>query len=369
MASKPKPFRADHIGSLGRPAELRQARERFIKHEIGLDDIHGLEDKWIRERIAMQERVGLQVITDGEFRRTSFRQIFFDKVAGFSQDRVPSDFEFTLADGRKRRASPVPRVADRLSRCAPIAVDEFKFIRATTNRTPKVTLPAPSLVHWFIGDAVLRDGPYRTAEELMVDLSAIYREELAELGKAGCSYVQIDEVAIPIMLDPQIQDHVRQRGEDHVALTDLYVKAINDAIRDRPDHMQIYLHMCRGNDGHGIGAGGYEPIAEQVFGKLNVDGYLLEYDTPRAGDFAVLRHIPRDAIVVLGLMSTKTTDVESVEFLQRRIDDATQHIDLERLCISPQCGFASAYFIERLTMDDEERKLARLVETADRVWL
>jgi 5-methyltetrahydropteroyltriglutamate--homocysteine methyltransferase len=230
-------------------------------------------------------------------------------------------------------------------------------------------LPAPSLAHWFVGNRVFAGSPYTSAGDYMADVARIYREEIAELASLGCTYVQIDEVPIPVICDASVQATIARRGEDAMALVDLYVDTINDAIRERPPGMTVVVHMCRGNEGvAGLGSGGYEAIAERVFGRLKVDGYLLEYDTPRAGDFAPLRFLPRDAVAVLGLVSTKVTEVESKDDLKRRVDEAARVVDLDRLGLCPQCGFATLYRYDRLGLDVQERKLELLVATARDIW-
>ena len=291
------PFRADHVGSLIRPAELRDARKAHLDGKLTRAQLAEIEDRCIREVIALQENAGLQAVTDGEFRRTSFREVLFANIEGFSKERAETDFEFEYADGSRRRATPVPKVATKLKRRGSMAAGDFKFLKSATKRTGKVMVPAPSFAHWFIGDATIADSPYTDKKQYMADVARIFREEIAELAALGCTYLQIDEVPIPVMADPKVQTIIRKRGEDHLVLIDLYVNAINDAIRDRPSNMTVVVHMCRGNEGiAGLGSGGYEPIAERVFGRLKVDGYLLEYETPRAGDFAPLRFVPKDKI-------------------------------------------------------------------------
>jgi 5-methyltetrahydropteroyltriglutamate--homocysteine methyltransferase len=370
MAQRTKPpFRADHVGSLIRPQELREARQAHLEGRLPAAELHALEDRLIRDAVAMQERVGLQVVTDGEFRRTSFREVLFESMEGFSRERVETDFSFAYADGSSRRATPVPKVVSRLKRSGSMAAADFAFLKTATNATPKVMLPAPSLAHWFVGDRVFAGSPYADAREYMADIARIYREEIAELAALGCSYVQIDEVPIPVTCDPAVQAIIARRGEDAMALIDLYVDTINDAIRDRPPEMTVAVHMCRGNEGvAGLGSGSYDAVAERVFGRLKVDGYLLEYDTPRAGDFAPLRFLPKDAIAVLGLISTKVPELESADTLKRRVDEAARVVDLDRLGLCPQCGFASLYRYDRMGLDLQERKLELLVATAREIW-
>jgi 5-methyltetrahydropteroyltriglutamate--homocysteine methyltransferase len=370
MAQRIKPpFRADQVGSLIRPQELRGARQSYLDGKIAIADLRKIEDRCIRDVIALQERVGLQAVTDGEFRRTSFREVLFSSMEGFSKERVETDFEFSYADGSKRRATPVPKVVSKLKRTGSMAADDFKFLKKATTATAKAMLPAPSMAHWFIGDAVFSGGPYASTQDYMADIARIFREEIAELAALGCTYVQIDEVPIPVMCDPNVQATIRKRGEDPLALIDLYVDTVNDAIRDRPANMAVAVHMCRGNEGvAGLGSGGYDAIAERVFGRLKVDGYLLEYDTPRAGDFSPLRFIPKDQIAVLGLISTKEPRLESKDEIKRRVDEAARFIDIERLGLSPQCGFATLYRYDRMGAELQEKKLQLLVSTAREIW-
>lgn len=370
MAERTRPpFRADHVGSLIRPQELRDARQAHLAGTVPAAELHALEDRLISEAVAMQEYVGLQAITDGEFRRTSFREVLFESIDGFSKERVETDFSFSYADGSTRRATPVPKVVSRLRRSGSMAAGDFRFLKTATRATPKVMLPAPSLAHWFVGDRVFAGGPYANAREYMADIARIFREEFAELASLGCTYVQIDEVPIPVICDTNVQATIERRGESPFALVDLYVDTINDAIRDRPPGMTVVVHMCRGNEGvAGLGSGGYEPIAERVFGRLKVDGYLLEYDTSRTGDFAPLRFLPKEAIAVLGLISTKVTELETRDALKRRIDEAARVIELDRLGLCPQCGFASLYRYDRMGRDVQKRKLELLVATAREVW-
>lgn len=360
------PFRADHVGSLIRPVELRQAREEHAAGKLPVESLREAEDRCIRDVIALQERVGLQSITDGEFRRFSFRDVLFECSTGFGE-RIETDFEFTYSDGSKRRATPVPKVIGKVKRKRGISTEDFKFLKPATRGTAKVMLPAPDLAHWFVGDRVF-SGVYSDRQEYLGDLAAVLREEIAELAKFGCTYVQIDEVPIPVMADAQVQAVIRSRGEDHLDLVDSYVDAINDALRDRPSGMTVCLHMCRGNEGSGLGSGGYDEIAERTFSRLQVDGYLLEYESARSGGFLPLRFIPKDKLVLLGLISTKSKALEPKDELKQRVEEASQVVDIERLGLCPQCGFATLYKYDRLTIDDQERKLAHLVETAREIW-
>jgi 5-methyltetrahydropteroyltriglutamate--homocysteine methyltransferase len=361
------PFRADHVGSLIRPPELRAAHQRFNEGRLGRDELHALEDNAIRNAVAMQERVGLQAITDGELRRNNWRDGFFESVAGFSVEKVGSSFTFTEFSGETHPGMPVPRVTGRLERKKAITADDFSFLRALTGRTAKATLPAPSVNHFFSGDRSLEGSPYRDRAQFFADVSAIYRAEIADLAALGCTYLQIDEVPIAVLCDPKNRDLVKRRGEEPDALVADYLAAINDAVHGRPKEMTVCVHLCRGNAGHGQASGGYAAVAEQLFA-LDVDGFFLEYDTERAGSFAPLRYLPQDKVAVLGIISTKLKALEPKDDVKRRIDEAASIAGLDRLCLSPQCGFASSFQTDRFTADDEERKLAHLVEIAREVW-
>lgn len=362
------PFRAEHVGSLIRPERLRRAREAWMAGTLPLEALQAQEDACIREAVAMQEAAGLQSITDGEFRRVSWREGFFENIAGFSAEREESDFEFRLASGERRRAAPVPSVVARLERMRGIATGEFAFLKAATGRTPKITLPAPSVMHFFRGRRAIDPAFYRDLDAFMDDVTRIYREELAGLSALGCTYVQLDEVALPIMCDSGAREVIERRGESPDEAIDLYIRSINDAVRDRPPGMTVCVHMCRGNVDEGIGSGGYEPIAERVFNELRVDGFLLEYDSPRAGDFSPLRHVPKGKAVRLGLISTKRAALEAADGLRARIDEASRYVPLEQLGLCPQCGFASGFRTARMSVEEEKRKLEHVVRVAAAVW-
>jgi 5-methyltetrahydropteroyltriglutamate--homocysteine methyltransferase len=367
MPAKP-PFRADHVGSLLRQPELIAAHTAHLEGRLPAQDLRALETVAIADAIAMQERVGLDAITDGELCRNNWRDRFFERVDGFSSHKVESSFIFTDYSGERRRGMPVPVVVGKLKRRASLTADDFAFLKSRTTRTAKATIPAPSANHFFSGDASLKGSPYRDREAFFADVTAIYRDEIADLAQLGCCYLQIDEVPIAVLCDPKNQARVRERGEDPESLIDDYIDAINDMVRDRPPSMTVCVHLCRGNAGHGQASGGYDPVAERLFQRTNVDGFFLEYDTERAGDFAPLRHLPKNKIAVLGIISTKLRELEPIDAVKRRIEEAARYVDLDRLCLSPQCGFASGYNVDRLTVADQERKLAHVVKIANEVW-
>ena len=364
-ATKP-PFRAEHVGSLLRPKELLDARYAEGPDKPSEDDLQALEDRLIPEAIALQESVGLQSITDGEFRRASFRSPVVSRVDGFTT--VPQEPIWAARDetGRSHPLGDAPLAIAELARNRGIATHEFEFIRPRTGRTPKIALPAPSY-HYFYRQ------PDKTAypdpDAYLDDLVRIYREELAELSDLGTTYVQFDEVIQAYMCDENIRQALAARGDDYKELSALYVDLINRIIEERPDDMTIAVHFCRGNSmGRWVAEGGYDAIAEIVFGGLKADALFMEYDTPRAGDFAPLRYVTDDKIVVLGLISTKTGNLEDKDDVKRRIDEAARLVPLDRLCLSPQCGFASRDKGNPITIDDQIAKLSLVVDVATDVW-
>jgi 5-methyltetrahydropteroyltriglutamate--homocysteine methyltransferase len=369
IANKP-PFRAEHIGSLPRPERLMAAREQHVAGRIPKAELTRIEDECVLEAVKMQERSGIEVVTDGEYRKRGWREFLYDKVQGFGPDTVERDFPIRLNDGRLAPTVLEPKVTARLARREPLTADDFSAVKKMTSKPVKATLPTPSVAHFFPGDAVLTRSVHADREGLMDDVARILREEIADLAARGCTYVQLDEVPLAVMCDPANMDVVRRRGEDPGVLIESYLNAINNSLRDRPANMAVGVHLCRGNYAQGMADGGYEPIAERLFNKLNVDGFFLEFDTPRAGDFAPLRHLPKSRKAILGLVSTKVADLESKDALKRRIDEASKYVDLDRLGVSPQCGFASIPVRAGLgfPMDITERKLGLIVELARDVW-
>jgi len=359
------PFRADHIGSMLRPAELRQA---FKDRQAGrIDDaaFAQIQDRSIRQAVALQEAAGLRVVTDGEFRRGSYWGRFVERIDGFVIK--PAVFKFRDDHGHEVDFTGTYAAA-RLSRRQPLALDEFTFLRDVTSVMPKITLPAPSTMHFYRCTDFADAGVYRDTESFFADLTAIYRAEIAALAAAGCRYIQLDEVALALLCDPAIRNKVEAAGEKPDRLVALYIESLNAAVAGAPSETIVGVHMCRGNfRGHYLGAGGYESVAERFFSAARVNHFLLEYDTARAGDFSPLRLV-RDKGVVLGLVSTKTAALEPVAELEQRTREAARYIDLDRLAISPQCGFASTVAGNPVTEADERAKLARVVEAADKIW-
>jgi 5-methyltetrahydropteroyltriglutamate--homocysteine methyltransferase len=358
--------RADHIGSLLRPKALREAFRKHAGGELGERELRATQDAAIRDVIRLQEDCGLPVITDGEFRRVSYWEKFVRLTAGL--DVRNAVFRFHDAEGHESDFT-APYVRARVARRAPIAVDEFRYVKEHTTRTAKITMPAPSTMHFYRLTDWGDRGVYRDAGAFFADLGKVYQQELAELAAAGCRYVQLDEVAVAILCDPAARDKVKAAGEDPERLVDLYIDAINQAVARRPRGVSIGVHVCRGNyKGMYLSEGGYDSVAEKFFGRTNVDHFLLEFDTPRAGGFGPLRHVPKDKGVVLGLVSSKTPALETLDDLRRRADQAARYIDRARLAISPQCGFASTMGGNPVTEADERAKLKLCVDAARAIW-
>ncbi len=362
MTHRP-PFRAEHIGSLLRPRDLKAAFGAHGRGEIDRLALDQAIDGAIIEAIRLQEECGLQVITDGEFRRGSWFLGFVDAVAGLTT--APSTFAFKGAHA----AWQCPFAERRLERVRGIATDEFEFIRTHTERTPKVTLPSPTAMHFWRGAECYAPGVYRDVETYFADLARIYRQELVELEALGCVYVQLDEVPIAMLCDPDVRSAVADRGDDPDALLRRYVALVNEALADRPGNMVVGMHLCRGNyKGQWMASGGYDPVAELLFGGLDIDAFFLEYDSQRAGGFEPLAALGDDKIAVLGLVTTKTPDNPGADDLRRRIEEASAYVPLERLALSPQCGFASSVGGNPVTEADERAKLRLVAEVAQAVW-
>jgi 5-methyltetrahydropteroyltriglutamate--homocysteine methyltransferase len=368
QAKKNPPFRAEHIGSFVRPESLLNAARARKAGTITDEALRQAADQAITEIVRFQESLGMPSITDGEFRRRSWSAGFIDAVDGFGLREGTIEFR-TQAVGRGAELSPYAKA--RLQRKRAIAADEFSFLKSTVRQgTPKTTIPAPDVMHYFMGPRAVDGAVYPDMELFFADLARIYREEIAELGRRGCSYLQIDDTALPCNCDEYIRASVSKRGEDPDALTARYVRLLNDAIRERPAGMTVGVHMCRGNlKGTWMAEGGYEPIAERLFNEAQVDAFFLEFDTPRAGDFTPLRHLPKGRSVVLGLVSSKTPVLERKDDIKRRIDAAARHVDLDRLALSPQCGFSSGGGSgQTVSRDDERRKLELVLNVAHEVW-
>jgi 5-methyltetrahydropteroyltriglutamate--homocysteine methyltransferase len=360
------PFRAEHIGSLLRPPELLAAHRAREAGSMAPEAVREVEDAAIADAIRLQEEIGLQSITDGEFRREKYFTHFAKAVEGFA--RTEGSVAFHDESGRPMSYT-TDVIVGRLRRVRGIATDELVFVQEHASRTPKVTLPDPASQHHFRYQRGVSDAAYPDLDELFADVARIYREELAELAELGATYVQLDDVAFPLLCDDKHRAEVQADGHDPDELLERYVDLTNVALADRPPSLVVAMHLCRGNNqGKWLGEGDYEPVAEQVFARLAVDALLLEYDTERAGGFEPLRFLAEDKRVVLGLVSTKTPALERKDDVLRRIDEASRFVPLERLAVSPQCGFASVEEGNPISPDDQRRKLELVVDVAERVW-
>jgi 5-methyltetrahydropteroyltriglutamate--homocysteine methyltransferase len=360
------PFRADHIGSLLRPPALRQAFRRRAAGAIGGGEFAQLQDRAIRDAVRMQEEIGFAVVTDGEFRRGSYWGRLVERTEGLAVREAL--LKFRDDDGRELDFT-APYATARLRRTQPLALDEFCFLRDIAAATPKITLPAPSTMHFLRFADFAAPQAYADVETFFADLAAVFAQEIAELAAAGCRYLQIDEIAVALLCDPLIRAKVAAAGGAPDLLLDRYVDLINSALANCPPEVVVGVHMCRGNfRGSYLAAGGYEWAAERFFARIRANHFLLEYDTPRAGDFAPLRFVPAGKSVVLGLISSKTAALEPLNHLRRRADEAARYIDLDRLAISPQCGFASSAGGNPLSQDEERAKLALTVAAARAIW-
>lgn len=372
---KTPPFRADHVGSLRRPERLMKARERLLgPHDLdhnfgphGNAELHRLEDEAIREVVKLQEGAGLRSITDGEFRRRIWWSEFMLSLEGV-QGTYRGQEKFRDTTGH---TVPAPRVdvTGRIRWKESVNVAPFRFLGSITKQTPKVTMPAPQQLYHFATRETVSRQAYPDMQAIWDDLAAAYSAELKALAAAGCTYVQMDEVVTSCLCDNTQREKLRQRGDDPDALLGNYIRTMNQIVAAKPAGMTLAMHTCRGNyQGHWMAEGGYDPVAERVFNEIKVDALFLEYDSPRAGSFAPLRFYPKDKTLVLGLVSTKTPELEKPDVLKKRIEEAARYVPLENLCLSPQCGFSSNYLGNPVTIDDERRKLELVVNTARSVW-
>ncbi|HUB96077.1 MAG TPA: 5-methyltetrahydropteroyltriglutamate--homocysteine S-methyltransferase [Stellaceae bacterium] len=365
MPSSKPPFRADHIGSLLRTAALRDARAQRQRGEITVAALKAVEDREIEKIIAKQAEIGLQAISDGEFRRSWWHLDFLAGLKGTEWYEMDQGIAFS---GTNTRAQGI-RVVGKLACDGHPMVQHFKFLQAHTDRTAKMTIPAPSALYGRTGRAPISRAAYPSLDEFFADLGAVYRKVVRAFADAGCRYLQLDEVFIAMLCDDAYCQTVKQRGDDPKRLGEIYGDLINEAMADIPADMTVTMHLCRGNyKSTFMGSGGYDPVAEILFNRIKVHGYFLEYDSDRAGGFEPLRRLPKDRRAVLGLVTSKTGALESKEVIKRRIDEASRVVALEQLCLSPQCGFASTEEGNVLAETEQWAKLRRVVEVADEVW-
>jgi 5-methyltetrahydropteroyltriglutamate--homocysteine methyltransferase len=366
------PFRADHVGSLLRPPALLRAREEHAAGDIDDDDLRAAEDEAIRDVVRMQREVGLRSVTDGELRRASWHMDFIYALDGI--DKVVDDtlhVKFRNASGTLEFAPPSLRVCDRIGLSQTIFGDAFTFLarEASDGQTPKLTIPSPSMVHYRGGRAAIDEDVYPQLDAFWEDLTAAYREQVRRVHELGCTYLQFDDTSLAYLNDPEQREHVRAIGGDAEHQHEAYIRHINDALAERPPGMAITTHMCRGNfRSSWVAEGGYDFVAEALFGELDVDGFFMEWDDARSGGFEPLRFVPKGKVVVLGLVTTKRGELESRDELRRRIEEASRYVDVDQLCLSPQCGFSSTVEGNALSAEQQAAKLRLVVEVADEVW-
>ena len=358
------PFRADQVGSLLRPAGLAEARTKWRRGELNADALRRVEDEAIRDAIARQEAVGLQSITDGEFRREWWHVDFLTGFEGVESTMAP----LTVGFKNSEEQPPMLRVTGKVRRSRPIFIDAFRYMKGATSCTAKQTIPAPAMLHMRPGREGISREAYPDLEEFWNDVAQAYRAEIRDLAAAGCTYLQLDDTSYAYLCDEKFRASLKARGDDPDRLPWTYASAINAALAERPTGMTVTMHTCRGNfKSTWVASGGYEPVVEAMF-SAEVDGVFMEFDSARAGTFEPLRYAPRGRKVVLGLVTTKVGALESKDTLKRRIDEAAKFVPLEDLCLSPQCGFSSTHHGNALSQDDQWKKLERIVETAKEIW-
>ena len=365
------PFRADHVGSMLRPKELLQAREDAAAGKIAPEELRALEDDAIRDVVKMQHDVGLQSATDGEFRRAAWHMDFIYEIGGI--EKAPGDIrvKFHNERGDIEWTPAAIHVGEKVHLDHPIFAEHFKFLQSCVQDgvTPKLTIPSPSMVHYRGGRAAVDPNVYSDMEEFWSDLTSAYADQVRAVFDLGGRYLQFDDTSLAYLNDPEQREQMASKGEDAEHLHESYIRHINEALANRPEGLAVTTHLCRGNFRSSWAAeGGYDFVAEALFGDLNIDGFFLEYDDARSGGFEPLRFVPKDKLVVLGLVTSKRGELESNDELKRRIEEASQYVAIEQLCLSPQCGFSSTFEGNALTYDQEVAKLELIVETAAEVW-
>jgi 5-methyltetrahydropteroyltriglutamate--homocysteine methyltransferase len=372
MKQASPPFRADHVGSLLRPPELLGARAEFDAGRIDADQLRAVEDEAIRDAVALQRGAGLQSATDGEFRRATWHMDFIYQLGGLEQAPGDLKVQFRNPEGTVEWTPAALRVTDKIHLDHTIFADAFEFLRDAVDgeQTPKLTIPSPNMVHYRGGRAAVDEGIYPDMDGFWEDLCDAYADELRALGSLGCTYLQFDDTSLAYLNDPRQREQIAARGTSDVEhLHEQYVRNINRALQGRPDGMTVTTHLCRGNFRSSWAAeGGYDFVAEALFGELGVDGFFLEYDDARSGGFEPLRFVAPGKVVVLGLVTTKRGELESKDVLKRRVEEASRYVPIEQLCLSPQCGFSSTVEGNALTREEQIAKLELIVETAAEVW-
>jgi 5-methyltetrahydropteroyltriglutamate--homocysteine methyltransferase len=364
------PFRADHVGSLLRPQRLLDARDDLAAGRITTAELRLVEDQEIPGAVRMQEEVGLQSATDGEFRRTTWHMDFIYALGGISKAPGNLAVKFVNPSGTIEWTPAALHVGSKVRLDSTIFGEDLTFLKShVTTAVPKLTIPSPNMVHYRGGPAMLDPDVYPDMEEFWSDLAAAYADEVARLGELGCTYLQFDDTSLAYLNDPAQRAEIAQRGEDAEHMHLRYIRQINAAVQDKPAGMAITTHMCRGNfRSSWVASGGYDFVAEALFSELDVDGFFLEYDDERSGGFEPLRFVPKGKMVVLGLVTTKRPELESKDDLKRRIDEASKYVPLEQICLSGQCGFSSTVEGNALTYDQQAAKLRLIVETGREIW-
>src|SRR5215210_6690903 len=366
------PFRADHVGSLLRPPALLEARAEHTDGRLPDEELRAAEDDAIREIVKMQEDVGLRTVTDGEFRRASWHMDFIYRLGGIQRVQDNLSVRFHSQQGDIEFTPAGARVTERITLEEPIFAEDFSFLAgaASAAQTPKLTIPSPSMVHYRGGRAAIDEAVYPDLDGFWSDLTAAYADQVRAMAELGCTYLQFDDTSLAYLNDPEQREHVRSIGGDAEHQHEAYIRHINEALAGRPEGMAVTTHMCKGNfRSSWVAEGGYDFVAEALFGELDVDGFFMEWDDERSGGFEPLRFLPRgEKQVVLGLVTTKRGELESKDELKRRIEAAAQYAPLEQLCLSPQCGFSSTVEGNMLTEEEQWAKLRLIVEVAQEVW-
>ena len=362
------PFRADHVGSLLRTPEVKENRLKWKNGEISAEELREIENIGIAETIKKLESTGMKSITDGEFRRDYFHLDFLKELDGVSvTGGIDANPNAKVAEDGF--TPPKLSVTGKLAHAKDIQVADYQFLKSITTQTPKVSIPSPTMVHFRGGRKSIDINSYPDMDEFFHDLANVYKQEIDHLYKAGLRYLQLDDTNLAYLCDPKMRAAALERGEDPNELPKTYANLINSVIDNRPSDLTVGIHLCRGNyRSTWFAEGGYEPVAEILYNSINVDGYFLEYDDERSGDFAPLRFVPNNKRVVLGIISSKKRELESVDDMAKRIDEAAKYMPLENMCVSPQCGFSSTHHGNDLTEDDQWRKMELVVNTAIKVW-
>ncbi|MDF2688958.1 MAG: 5-methyltetrahydropteroyltriglutamate--homocysteine S-methyltransferase [Microvirga sp.] len=360
------PFRADMVGSLLRTAALKEARHKHHDGEITDEALNEIEDREIRALIKRQEEIGLQAVTDGEFRRAYWHFDFLEHLDGVTSVEADSGMNFKGGVGIAKALRVTGKVG--FSGHHPM-IDHFRFVKDNTDRVAKMTIPGPSMLHYRGGRKMMNMGVYPNMDDFYADVGKAYNKAVHAFYDAGCRYLQLDDISFAYLCDPDQREMLRQRGDDPEKQPEIYAGMVREALKDKPDDLTITMHLCRGNfRSTFIASGGYEPVADVLFNRMPVDGYFMEWDTDRAGGFEPLRFLPKGKSVVLGLVTSKTGMLEKKDDIKRRIDEASKYVDLDQLCLSPQCGFASTEEGNTLAEEEQWAKLRMIVEIAEEVW-